>query len=44
MDAAAAADTVTFWRHVSNISTVLGAFATLRKVAVSYVVSVRVSA
>ena len=40
----AAADTVTFWRHISNISTVLGAFTTLRKATVSFVVSVRLSA
>ena len=42
MGAAAAADPITFG-HISNISTVLGAFATLRKATVSVVVSVRLS-
>ena len=41
---AATADTVTFWSHLSNTKTVLGAFVRLRKATVSFVVSVRLSA
>jgi hypothetical protein len=40
----AAADAVNFWSHISNISTVLGAFVTLRKSTVSFAVSVRLFA
>ena len=40
----AAANTVTLWSHISDFGTLLGAFATLRKATVSFVVSVRLSA